>query len=79
MPSTIVHPLVRKEWSSGCRHIKGKDVLLITNAKVSPLYTDQVVASILEIGGDINVEGIVLQEGERSKLKVMLISWICVH
>lgn len=44
-------------------------MLLITNAKVSPLYTDQVVASILEIGGDINVEGIVLQEGERSKLK----------
>eukprot|EP00250_Pteridium_aquilinum_P014751 c22178_g1_i1 orf=85-1464(+) len=51
------------------RHIKGKDVLLITNPKVSPLYTDQVVASIQGIGDDINVEGIVVREEERSKWK----------
>lgn len=44
-------------------------MLLITNPKVSPLYTDQVVASIQGIGGDINVEGIVLREVESSKLK----------
>ncbi|KAI5076258.1 hypothetical protein GOP47_0008323 [Adiantum capillus-veneris] len=51
------------------RHIKGKDVLLITNPKVSMLYTDQVVASILGIGGDINVEGVVLRDVERTNLK----------
>ncbi|MCO5564985.1 hypothetical protein L7F22_018655 [Adiantum nelumboides] len=51
------------------RHIKGKDVLLMTNPKASAVYTDQVVASIQGIGGDINVEGIVLRGVERSKLK----------
>ena len=54
----------------GCRHIKGKHVLIITNTKVSPLYLDGLLMSITNIGRDMNVEAICLDDGEEHKNQV---------
>jgi len=47
-------------------HVKGKQVLLVTNDKISPMYLEK-YESILKQGGDKVVETCILPDGEDCK------------
>ncbi|GAQ80525.1 3-dehydroquinate synthase [Klebsormidium nitens] len=67
-PKLLDHPhLLRK-------HVKGKQVLVVTNTRVEPLYLDRVVAGLTENGSnDVRVETVVLPDGEEYKtLEVLM-------
>jgi hypothetical protein len=67
-PKVLDHPhLIRK-------YVKGKQVLVVTNTRVAPLYLDKVVAGLTDNGtNDIRVETVILPDGEEYKtLEVLM-------
>lgn len=67
-PKLLDHPhLLRK-------HVKGKQVLVVTNTRVAPLYLDRVVAGLTENGSNnVRVETVILPDGEEFKtLEVLM-------
>lgn len=67
-PRLLEHPhLMRK-------HVKGKQVLIVTNTRVAPLYLDKIVAGLTANGSnDIRVETVILPDGEEYKtLEVLM-------
>ncbi|XP_024520047.1 3-dehydroquinate synthase, chloroplastic isoform X1 [Selaginella moellendorffii] len=49
------------------KHVKGKNVLVVTNTTVAPLYLEKVVGLLKANGSKINVESVILPDGEKYK------------
>lgn len=49
------------------RHIKGKQVLVVTNTTVAPLYMDKVIAAVKHGDANVIVESVILPDGEKYK------------
>eukprot|EP00270_Netrium_digitus_P002696 TRINITY_DN1306_c0_g1_i5.p1 TRINITY_DN1306_c0_g1~~TRINITY_DN1306_c0_g1_i5.p1 ORF type:complete len:469 (-),score=107.01 TRINITY_DN1306_c0_g1_i5:176-1561(-) len=50
------------------KHVKGKQVLIVTNETIAPLYLERTKAAIArDSGGRINVQSVVLPDGEKYK------------
>jgi 3-dehydroquinate synthase len=47
-------------------HVKGNKVLIITNDRISPMYLEK-YETLLKQGGKLNVETLVLPDGEENK------------
>lgn len=47
-------------------HVKGNKALIITNDRISPMYLEK-YESLLKMGGDIQVDSIILPDGEENK------------
>ncbi|KAG6554678.1 hypothetical protein Mapa_003696 [Marchantia paleacea] len=49
------------------RHIHGKKVLIVTNTTIAPLYLSRVVAALKHGGNNVEVESVILEDGEQYK------------
>ncbi|CAK9267793.1 unnamed protein product [Sphagnum jensenii] len=49
------------------RHVKGKKVLVVTNTKVAPLYLDRTIAALKHGRFNVEVESVILPDGEKYK------------
>ncbi|BBN01074.1 3-dehydroquinate synthase [Marchantia polymorpha subsp. ruderalis] len=49
------------------RHVHGKKVLVVTNTTVAPLYLSRVVAALKHGGNNVQVESVILEDGEQYK------------
>ncbi|GER39872.1 3-dehydroquinate synthase [Striga asiatica] len=52
------------------RHVHGKQVLVVTNSTVAPLYLDKTIWSLIERNPNIKVESVILPVGEKLKKMV---------
>ncbi|KAL3696495.1 hypothetical protein R1sor_010571 [Riccia sorocarpa] len=48
-------------------HVHGKKVLIVTNSTIAPLYLDRVIASLKDGGNKVEVESVILPDGEQYK------------
>ena len=49
------------------RHVKGKKVLIVTNETIAPLYLDRTIAALTRGRPDLEVESVILPDGEQYK------------
>ena len=58
------------------KHIPGKQVLIVTNDTIAPIYLDKVAAVIREADPSLQVESVVLPDGEQHKnTEVLMKVW----
>ncbi|KAH6803727.1 3-dehydroquinate synthase [Perilla frutescens var. frutescens] len=49
------------------RHIHGKQVLIVTNTTIAPLYLDKTIRALTEGNPNVKVESVILPDGEQFK------------
>ncbi|KAL0350280.1 UNVERIFIED_CONTAM: 3-dehydroquinate synthase, chloroplastic [Sesamum radiatum] len=49
------------------RHIHGKQVLVVTNATIAPLYLDKTISALTDGNPNVKVESVILPDGEKFK------------
>ncbi|XP_057784071.1 3-dehydroquinate synthase, chloroplastic [Salvia miltiorrhiza] len=49
------------------RHVHGKQVLVVTNTTIAPLYLDKTIWALTEGNPNVNVESVILPDGEKFK------------
>lgn len=55
------------------RHVHGKQVLVVTNTTVAPLYLEKTISALTEGNPNIKVESVILPDGEKFKNMVGVI------
>lgn len=55
------------------RHIHGKQVLVVTNTTVAPLYLDKTIWALTEGNPNVKVESVILPDGEKFKNMVSVL------
>ncbi|KAL2643185.1 hypothetical protein R1flu_010772 [Riccia fluitans] len=49
------------------KHVHGKKVLIVTNVTIAPLYLSRVIAALKDGGNNVEVESVLLPDGEQHK------------
>lgn len=55
------------------RHIHGKQVLVVTNTTIAPLYLDKTIRALTEGNPNVKVESVILPDGEKFKNMVSVL------
>lgn len=59
-----------------CRHVHGKQVLVVTNTTVAPLYLDKTIQALTDGNPNVKVESVILPDGEQFKDMVGILSFL---